>query len=234
MSLLFHPTKSPFPPPPCQNKIQQTYAYFNPFLLLFQTFTCTKGDNCPIDLYRRRCCKKCRLVKCFAIGMSKGRRQTAKSRLEKAAVSLISEPNSSPVLRSILQSSPEGAEKNSLPHAVPLKSGCQSLRLPAKFALSPVECALMGELESALRVFPDEQSLPLPGKLGQIIQSVDWPSVYGRRIVAFCKQVSPFKVLPQADQLQMLKFFYMPMVMLRLAFRWSEVATGQSSLALVG
>ncbi|CAG2100060.1 unnamed protein product [Medioppia subpectinata] len=34
-------------------------------------FECNFGDNCPIDVLRRKFCKKCRLKKCFDMGMKK-------------------------------------------------------------------------------------------------------------------------------------------------------------------
>ncbi|CAG2109858.1 unnamed protein product, partial [Medioppia subpectinata] len=38
-----------------------------------EIFVCPLGNNCVIKLLMRKCCKKCRIDKCFAIGMKKKR-----------------------------------------------------------------------------------------------------------------------------------------------------------------
>ena len=37
----------------------------------FQDFNCAFSNNCAVDLNTRRFCQKCRLEKCFAVGMKK-------------------------------------------------------------------------------------------------------------------------------------------------------------------
>lgn len=98
-------------------------------------------------------------------------------------------------------------------------------------SLFPAEIRLLTEIDLALGVFEDETQLPLSGVVTNLVGVFNWPSVYARRIVKFCKSMSAFKILPQDDQLLILKYFYMNLLTCRVSFTWNEAQFGYPIIA---
>ncbi|XP_054169201.1 nuclear hormone receptor HR96-like [Oppia nitens] len=55
----------------CALTCQPCKAFFRRNAFKLQKYKCRFGDNCQINVKTRKFCKKCRLKKCFAIGMNK-------------------------------------------------------------------------------------------------------------------------------------------------------------------
>src|SRR5699024_5760199 len=76
---------------------------------------------------------------------------------------------------------------------------------------STLQCHELGHLEevqNAMLIFPDETQYRITGSATNMMEAVNLPCVYIRKIIKFCKQIEAFKGLPQNDQLCLLKSFF--------------------------
>src|SRR5699024_2084687 len=47
------------------------HLFVNFIIFYLQKFKCKSGENCRISVSTKNCCKKCRLEKCFKLGMKR-------------------------------------------------------------------------------------------------------------------------------------------------------------------
>lgn len=89
------------------------------------------------------------------------------------------------------------------------------------------------EIARAMAVFADERHLPRYGLLNDIGDAFNWPANYATQVVAFCRRMSAYDCLPPADQLAVLKAFYMELLTLRTAFNYDPPSNGYPVLAVI-
>lgn len=88
------------------------------------------------------------------------------------------------------------------------------------------EQQVISELQNALNVFEDESKLPITRTVSCVIEAFNVPSIYAKRIIKFCKNISAFKILGEPDQFAILKSFYLKFLMLRTSFMWNNEKNG--------
>lgn len=89
---------------------------------------------------------------------------------------------------------------------------------PKKYDLTPQEFSLLQEIADSLSIFEDERHLPIIGFATVKSDAFNWISVYARRMVKFCKNMTAFKALQTCDQHKILKFAYLNILTIRLSF----------------
>jgi len=135
--------------------------------------------------------------------------------------------NPSTTLESILSTGSNASEMRlQLRIERPLKS--------ARNELSATEWNWIGEVQRAISVFENENSLPLTGKAATLPQAFcKFSSHYIKRIVAYCKQIAAFRSLNREDQFALLQSFYTEIHAIRFAFNYKEEDGGVRMIEVV-
>ncbi len=92
--------------------------------------------------------------------------------------------------------------------------------------LNAHELELIGELEAAMGVFADENSMRLIGQVDDYSVAFNLYGRYIRPVVRFCKAIPAFKALDQEDMLVVLKPFYAEIISVRTAFLYDRSLDG--------
>lgn len=93
-------------------------------------------------------------------------------------------------------------------------------------SLGECERQLIYELQNAMSVFVDERTLPESRETCAIEDLINWPTVYARRIITFCKNLQSFKSMHSDSQLLILKAFYLPQLLIRAMFNYDVKREG--------
>lgn len=169
------------------------------FILILQTFKCKNQAKCVITVATRKQCPKCRLEKCFSIGMRKD------SKLKSL------DPY---CLRSILTCD-EKIENDTRPGKALLRRPLISRELTAH------ELNLISVVQSAVSAtFKDETKMEIIGDVSHFVAlgQLHWPDIYARKVVRFAKNLPVFSQLNRADQLTMLRESVIEILMVRCAY----------------
>ncbi len=142
--------------------------------------------------------------------------------------SLSSSTNSSPFSSSSSSSLSSSSSSSSSPFFTPHR-----YRYHFVTALNLEERKQLAELATSMNsTFTDERLLPQHSILSDLADAFNWPANYATKVVAFCRSLPSYACLPQADQLAVLKQFYMECLTLRTSFNYDPVANGYPVLAV--
>lgn len=92
--------------------------------------------------------------------------------------------------------------------------------------LNEYELNLISQIKNAMKVFENENALPVIGKATHITDVFNLGGLYARRIVRLCKSIPVFKVLSNTDQFNILKAFYFDITAIRMAFLFDKQKDG--------
>ncbi|XP_045189883.1 nuclear hormone receptor HR96-like isoform X4 [Mercenaria mercenaria] len=163
-------------------------------------FKCPYEEKCKMDVSNRRFCKRCRLRKCFEIGMRKEYILTEEEKMRKKQRI---DDNRYGRMRDL--------EKKMSQSGVVTSSSTQKLR-----PLEPAEEAVIGEIVQAYRA---SLSIPIESKVprdnANFAALVNIAEVSVRRVVDMAKKLKAFKALSQTDQIGLLKGGSIELLILR-------------------
>ncbi|KAH9403713.1 Ligand binding domain of hormone receptors protein [Tyrophagus putrescentiae] len=213
---------------------------------------CRKQSSCPVDLTNRSC-TKCRIEKCFQVGMSRfssvrGCSTKPNIRLSSSSSTTIS--SSSPNLsiaqtpqqkrpdrlleltihneltNEDLKHSPTSFIKTELSPPSPPKISTFSSFSSSSSPLKTYELQLIKEITDAMKVFPDERSVVNVVQATTIKAFFDVPEMYFRCFMQFCKKISAFACLKREDQLLIVKPYCFDMLFSRFVFLFDRAKNG--------
>ncbi|XP_060604606.1 nuclear hormone receptor HR96-like isoform X4 [Ruditapes philippinarum] len=163
-------------------------------------FKCPYEEKCKMDVSNRRFCKRCRLRKCFEIGMRKEYILTEEEKMRKKQRI---DDNRYGRMRDL--------EKKMSQSGVVTSSSTQKLR-----PLEPAEEAVINEIVQAYRA---SLSIPIESKVprdnANFAALVNIAEVSVRRVVDMAKKLKAFKALSQTDQIGLLKGGSIELLILR-------------------
>lgn len=174
--------------------------FFRRNALRYESFKCSKG-MCVIDQSTRKCCPRCRLEKCFQIGMKKELIRNKRSSTDSLTSS------HSPF-------SDDSGSANS--PADPLAN------------FQPYHRDLITELMNAKSIFNDEAQMKIVTHCKTIAEVFVHSAAYIRNIIKFCKSIESFKSLNQKDQLVLLKEFFIDHQAIHFSFVYNRESDGIS------
>ncbi|KAH9393593.1 hypothetical protein TYRP_021729 [Tyrophagus putrescentiae] len=172
---------------------------------------CPKVNACQLDCATRKSCPSCRIQKCLAIGMRKELIFTRSSPLSKATKT---------------KSPPLPALQNDTKTPKNMEVSREEAVFFQGSTLNAHELELIGELEAAMGVFADENSMRLIGQVDDYSVAFNLYGRYIRPVVRFCKAIPAFKALDQEDMLVVLKPFYAEIISVRTAFLYDRSLDG--------
>ncbi|KAH9400354.1 Ligand binding domain of hormone receptors protein [Tyrophagus putrescentiae] len=205
---------------------------------------CRKTGNCQIDFATRKCCPACRLKKCFSIGMdlkkpkSRNRKKKLKTADQNSAQTTTTisinkiQPNNDNKsdnvnnelnIRQVLLE-PEEVNENQSYDVQPTPSKYFHKKYSNK--LNEYELNLISQIKSAMKVFEDENLLPVVGTATHVKDVFNLAGLYARRIVRLCKSIPAFKVLENTQKLYILKAFYFDITAIRMAYLFDKNKDG--------
>jgi len=136
-------------------------------------------------------------------------------------------------LRSLLEA--EQADELKLEAVETTSNLAPSCTRKKKYAtyLNSHERNLIAQIQSAMSVFEDENSLRLVDRTDVgVYDALNMHLFYARRIVKFARSFPAFKCLPQEDQLCILKAFCFEFLSMRFAFIYDIEKDGHAVLAV--
>lgn len=92
--------------------------------------------------------------------------------------------------------------------------------------LNEYELNLISQIKSAMKVFEDENLLPVVGTATHVKDVFNLAGLYARRIVRLCKSIPAFKVLENTQKLYILKAFYFDITAIRMAYLFDKNKDG--------
>ena len=248
------------------------------FIIHIQKLECRKDGQCQIDFATRKGCTKCRLEKCFKIGMkwmwksgnkSSVRTSTSLVKIKDNNNNNISNNNIhdenndgrqlqlEPIYKNINEDSmksnnqvksksemyllltqpstlfPEIIDPNNNNNKnnffVGSLSSLINMKRQRRFAsnLTILERELIAELQTSIdECFEEEHKLIVIGEIDDFVQAINFPVLYVRRIVKFCKKISAFRQLTSDDQLIILKPFFIELLAVRFTYYFDIVNDG--------
>lgn len=171
---------------------------------------CPRAGKCAIDRATRRHCPKCRLQKCFQVGM-------VKSLVNRDQIDQIPSKSNDEQI-------PLGSDDENFIAEIPTK-------LPRKIysnvSFTPDEVNQIQEVQAAICCsLPNEQRLTLVGEVTSAVESITWPEFYSKKIVKFCKTIPQFKTLTTGDQMAILKPFVAEILCVWCSFTYDATQKG--------
>ncbi|XP_017492983.1 PREDICTED: thyroid hormone receptor alpha-like, partial [Rhagoletis zephyria] len=194
---------------------------------------CIKDNQCQIDVATRKCCSLCRYSKCISVGMKVKHSgsthvddQPTKDDQSSSALEFLHHQ----IDRLHISTTHQDNEKVVASQQTPMEvaSGPKVQHRKRTYASSLGECErqLIYELQNAMSVFVDERTLPESRETCAIEDLINWPTVYARRIITFCKNLQSFKSMHSDSQLLILKAFYLPQLLIRAMFNYDVKREG--------
>lgn len=172
-------------------------------------FKCPYEEKCKMDVSNRRFCKRCRLRKCFEIGMRKEYILTEEEKMRKRQ-RIDDNRRMRDLEKKMSQSGVDGGS--------PASSTSSSSPAPGRITrpLEPEEEAVINEIVHAYRQsleIPIESKVPRDN--ANISDLVNIAEVSVRRVVDMAKKLKSFKALSQTDQIGLLKGGSIELLILR-------------------
>ncbi|ELU05476.1 hypothetical protein CAPTEDRAFT_119973, partial [Capitella teleta] len=177
-------------------------------------FKCPYDEKCKMDVSNRRFCKRCRLKKCFEIGM---RKEYILTDEEKARKRQKIEENkyaarwckSLPHVCFVFHRLMKDLERQNLVHRNEVSSQTRMMSEQDQADIEEVITAYQASLNINMeKDFPREQANSMSDLVNIAELSV-------RRVIAMAKQMKDFKVLSQTDQIALLKGGSIELLILR-------------------
>ncbi|CAH1783280.1 unnamed protein product [Owenia fusiformis] len=166
-------------------------------------FKCPYDEKCKMDISNRRFCKRCRLKKCFEIGM---RKEYILTEEEKARKRQKIEDNR--VIRHLEQSGLMIKQEPGID-----SSPSSSLQ---ETPLSPSEMGMIEEVVNAYRASLEiSVETDVSRQHPSMEDLVNIAEISVRRVIDMSKKIKCFKALPQADQISLLKGGSIELLILR-------------------
>ena len=89
--------------------------------------------------------------------------------------------------------------------------------------MKSVERSLISEINLATAAhFKEELQLEVKGEVATFKDGLNLPGVYIMHIIRFCKMLTPFRLLSQADQMAILKPYFTELLLARFTFAYSH------------
>lgn len=209
-------------------------------------------QECEVNLFTRKCCPRCRLEKCFSIGMRLNSGSESGKKLGGSSSSDLSSPSSiiaeSPqyvtvtsnklrLVDEILEQDfigPELSSQQLSPESNSIKEKLEpALVDETKISGSPDGDLTVYELDQIRhlqdlisRFFVDESRLPVVKESSSVVFTFNTISHYGALVVRLCRRLAPFQRLTKQDQLEMLKHAFFAVMVTRISFAWDPVRAG--------
>lgn len=190
---------------------------------------CYRKFKCEISTKqnRKHCCK-CRLLKCQRVGMklnvnSKTSDQLVKTttvklnRIEKVFESILHDK-----ICESLQIDGSEASKNEKTLVENFKP-CSRKRATN---LSKYELDKIKSIQKGLSVFDNENNLPVDREASGLMEGINIPTHYVKKIIQFCKSIPEFNCLKANDTLVILKQFTCDLMFVRSTFMFDTTKNG--------
>lgn len=92
--------------------------------------------------------------------------------------------------------------------------------------LSKYELEKIENVQKSLKVFDVENNLPVNGEATGLMDGINIPIHYVKKVIQFCKNIGEFNYLKTCDQLVILKHFTCDLMFVRSAFHYDIVKNG--------
>ncbi|XP_013392885.1 nuclear hormone receptor HR96 isoform X2 [Lingula anatina] len=168
-------------------------------------FKCPYDEKCKMDVSNRRFCKRCRLKKCFEIGMRKEYILTEEERVRKRQKI---EENRYVRVREL--------EKQGI--TIKTENGVVSSSMSPSRRLTDEEHHMIEEIRKAYRSSLEitvEPMRPRSKEETNVNDLVNIAEISVRRVIDMAKKIKTFKVLPQTTQISLLKGGAIELLILR-------------------
>lgn len=187
-----------------------------------EKFKCRKSGNCQIDIQRRKLCTKCRLEKCFQIGMCKpavnngqSNRQGQPEPTDKKWNLVDNVLNIVAIREHLLELHPEQETKIEQPYED--NHLIETIRRNSN--LNAYEQERINEICNNLTcIFEDETTIKHVYYARNIVEAFRQPEPFIRKVIKFCKSIDGYRLLNSNDQFIILKQYCPEIFMIHFSF----------------